>query len=229
MKRESFIFYKSFYESIKELDPLDQVQIYDAIFKYQFEAEEIELKGICKSIFTLIIPQLEANNKRYLNGLKGGAPKGNRNATKKQPKNNLELTKKQPNVNDNENVNVNENENVNVNDNGKDDIFDFIQNNFGRMLRPAEIEEITKWDYNEVTRYAIKQAVLNGAYSTKYINTILDSYKANNITTVVEAQKADKRFKERKQEEDKYKGMSYREREYLRGQEILDQWTNGGI
>ena len=85
MKRESFVFYKSFYESIKELDPSDQVQIYNAIFNYQFEGEESELKGICKSIFTLIIPQLEANNKRYLNGLKGGAPKGNRNATNKQP------------------------------------------------------------------------------------------------------------------------------------------------
>lgn len=228
MKRESFIFYKSFYESIKELDPLDQVQIYDAIFKYQFEAEEIELKGICKSIFTLIIPQLEANNKRYLNGLKGGAPKGNQNATKKQPKNNLELTKKQPNENDNVNVNENDNVNVNVNDNGKNDIFDFIQNNFGRMLRPVEIEEVLKWEDNEVTRYAIKQAVLNGAYSTTYINTILDSYKAKNITTVVEAQKADKKFKERKEEQDKYKGMSYREREYLRGQEILEQWVKEG-
>ena len=98
MERESFIFYKSFYDSIKELAPEEQVQIYDAIFKYQFEAKEIELKGICKSIFTLIIPQLKANNKRYLNGLKGGAPKGNQNATKKQP---------------NENENENENENVN--------------------------------------------------------------------------------------------------------------------
>ena len=65
-----FLFKKSFYESIKELDLLDQVQIYNAIFNYQFENEESELKGICKSIFTLIIPQLEANNKRYLNELK---------------------------------------------------------------------------------------------------------------------------------------------------------------
>ena len=38
----------------------------------------------------------------------------------------------------------------------------------------------------------------------------------------------DRRDKQKK-EEDKYKGMSYREREYYRGQEILDQWTNGGI
>ena len=37
----------------------------------------------------------------------------------------------------------------------------------------------------------------------------------------------DRRDKQ-KQEEDKYKGMSYREREYYRGQEILDQWTEEG-
>ena len=113
MKRESFIFYKSFYDSIKELDLLDQAQIYNAIFTFQFEGEKVELNGVCKSIFTLIIPQLEANNKRYLNGLKGGAPKNNQNAKKKQSKNNLNSIKKQPNENENEN----ENENVNVNDN----------------------------------------------------------------------------------------------------------------
>ena len=92
MKRESFIFYKSFYESIKELAPEEQAQIYNAIFEYQFENKAVELKGVCKSIFTLIIPQLDANNKRYINGCKGGAPKGNKNATKKQPKNNQKTT-----------------------------------------------------------------------------------------------------------------------------------------
>ena len=110
MKRESFIFYKSFYDSIKELDPKDQVQIYDAIFQYQFIGVEKELNGIPKSIFTLIIPQLEANNKRYLNGCKGGAPKGNQKTTKKQPKNNQKTSEKQPNENVNDNVNVNDND-----------------------------------------------------------------------------------------------------------------------
>ena len=91
--RESCIFYKSFYDSIKELDPQDQDQIYNAIFECQFNGKEIELDGICESIFTLIIPQLKANNKRYENGKKGGAPKGNQNATKKQPKINQKTTK----------------------------------------------------------------------------------------------------------------------------------------
>ena len=110
--RESFVFYKSFYESIKELDPSDQVKIYNAIFEYEFYQEEPELSGVSKSIFTLILPQLEANNKRYENGKKGGRPK-NQEKTKTKPNKNQNKTKVEPN--DNVNVNVNDNDNVNDN------------------------------------------------------------------------------------------------------------------
>ncbi len=106
--RESFIFYKSFYESIKELDPLDQVQIYNAIYEYEFYKIIPELTGVCKSIFTLILPQLEANDKRYENGKKGGRPR-NQDETKIKPKQNQNKTKTKPNVNDNVNVNDNDN------------------------------------------------------------------------------------------------------------------------
>ena len=220
MERESFIFYKSFYDSIKELAPEEQVQIYDAIFKYQFEAKEIELKGICKSIFTLIIPQLKANNKRYLNGLKGGAPKGNQNATKKQPKNNLDLTKKQPNENENEN----ENENDNVNDNANDDIYSFVEQNFGRTLSPADYEKIMEWEDNDLTRYAIKKAVINNKCSTGYIDGILNGYRRNNIVTVQQAQNEEEQFKKRKQDYTKYKGLSFKEQERLRNEEEIQEW-----
>ena len=110
MERNSCIFYKSFYDSIKELDPKDQVQIYNAIFKYQFDNELVDLKGVCKSIFTLVIPQLEANNKRYENGTKGGRPK-----TKTKPNENQKETKVKPNENVNENDNVNNNDNIKEN------------------------------------------------------------------------------------------------------------------
>lgn len=111
MKRESFIFYKSFYDSIKELAPKEQAQIYNAIFEYQFENKNPELKNVCKSIFTLILPQLEANNKRYENGKRGGRPKQNQNETETKPKQNQNETENKPN--DNDNVNVNEKDNDN--------------------------------------------------------------------------------------------------------------------
>lgn len=110
--RESFVFYKSFYQSIKELDTEYQVEIYNAIFEFEFNGKVPDLSGVSKSIFTLIIPQLEANNKRYENGKKGGRP-----ITKTKPNNNQTITKVKPNVNDNVNVNVNVNDNDNVNKN----------------------------------------------------------------------------------------------------------------
>ena len=184
--RESFIFYRSFYESIKELDPLDQVQIYNAIFEYQFNGKEIDIKGVCKSIFTLIIPQLQANNKRYENGKKGGRPK-----TKVKPNNNQNKTKVKPNVNVNDNVNDND---IIINNNNN--IYEFIEENFGRMLSPIEYQEISTWEDNELTRYAIKDAVLKGKYNIKYISTTLANYKKNSIITIQQAQEDTRRYKE---------------------------------
>lgn len=98
LKKNSFIFYESFYDAISDLKDAERLQLYDAICEYGFTRNIIELNGIVKTIFTLIKPQLEANWRRFENGCKGGAPQGNSNACKnqKQPKNNQKITKKQP-------------------------------------------------------------------------------------------------------------------------------------
>lgn len=121
MERESFVFYRSFAEALTDLDEITRVHCYDAIIDYAINGSERELQGIESAVFKLIKPQIDANNRRFENGLRGGAPKGNQNA-RKTNKNNLETTnkqpknnQKQPNVNVNENVNVNVNENVNEN------------------------------------------------------------------------------------------------------------------
>ena len=80
-----------------------------------------------------------------------------------------------------------------------DTIYDFLEQNFGRTLNSIEIEMIREWNDNELTRYAIKQAVLNGKYNVKYINTILVNYKNNSIITVQQAQEEEKKFKSRKE------------------------------
>lgn len=109
MKRDSFVFYRSFFDAIKNLDYEIQSKVYNAIFTYQFDDEEIELEGIEKAVFTLIKPQLDANNAKYENGLKGGRPK-----TKTKPKQNQNKTKPKPNDNENDNENVNENDNIKI-------------------------------------------------------------------------------------------------------------------
>ena len=55
-------------------------------------------------------------------------------------------------------------------------IFSLIEKNFGRTLNSIEIEEIKSWEDNELTRYAIKVAVLKNKYNIKNdINTWLQN------------------------------------------------------
>jgi len=112
MNRDSFIFYRSFFDAISDLPETDRLQLYEAIISYSLEEKEPHLTGIYGTIWKLIKPQLQANNQRFKNGSKGGAPKGNTNAIKekKQPKNNQKTTGKQANKNNNLNIN----ENVNI-------------------------------------------------------------------------------------------------------------------
>lgn len=126
MNKESFVFYRSFYESLKDLEDVDRLIMLDAILKYSLDGEVPELKGMHLALFTLIKPQIDANMKRYENGKKGGRPKAQQLSenehidclleTEVKPNDNQTVTTGEPNVNVNVNVNenVNENENENV-------------------------------------------------------------------------------------------------------------------
>lgn len=170
MERESFVFYKSFYESIKELDTETQNKIYNAIFTYQFDNTEIELTGVAKSIFTLIKPQLMANNTRYENGCKGaeygklgGRPK--KENPQKTPKKPQENPKKTPNDN------VNDNENVNVND---------IYTLFEAKASSSDTAKASKHKYGEFKHVLLKdeelQALKNEFANWEELIKYLDEY-----------------------------------------------------
>lgn len=111
--RDSFIFYRSFYEAIKDLPRDIQGEIYTAIMEYSLYGKETDnLKPVARSIFTLIRPQIDVNNKRFDNGCKGGRPL--KNETKEKPSNNQNETKEKPNKNYNVNDNNNNKESTNV-------------------------------------------------------------------------------------------------------------------
>lgn len=113
-QRDSFIFYRSFYEAINDLSGKGQLAVYQAIANYSLNFDENELQGIPKTIFTLIKPQLNANNKRYLNGTKGAAH-GEKGGRPKKPLDKpLENPKKTPSLTPNKNVNVNDNKNKKI-------------------------------------------------------------------------------------------------------------------
>ena len=94
-QRNRTIFYLSFYEAIEKSEDVftddDCLALYRAIFKYAFYGETPTFNGAKKMAWKLIEPNLAADRQRFLNGINGGAPKGNTNA-KKQPRNNRETT-----------------------------------------------------------------------------------------------------------------------------------------
>lgn len=80
----------------------------------------------------------------------------------------------------------------------KENLFEYVERMFRKTLNPAEYEVINNWKNNELTRYAIKEAVLNNACSVKYIERILERYKQNNFQSVGDVLE-DKKLKEEKE------------------------------
>lgn len=99
--RDSFLFYKSYLEAAKKVrDPIKQGTLLKAILNYgiYFEEPDFSDDEILDVSWELIKPLLDASHKKYGNGKKGGAPKGNQNARKttennqEQQRNNRETT-----------------------------------------------------------------------------------------------------------------------------------------
>lgn len=98
--RDHFSFNRAFKDAINALTDIDRLAMYEAITDYGLDQREPNLHGALKVVFDLIRPTLDVNIQRWRNGCKGGeygnkggAPKGNKNATKK---NNPKTTARQP-------------------------------------------------------------------------------------------------------------------------------------
>lgn len=112
-KKDGFIFYKSFYDSINALDESMQLEVYKALAEYGLTGEMgDDLSPIAKALLTAMIPTIDNANKRYVasveNGKKGGRPKKNKEVVQKikenleKPKQNLNKPSrnlKEPNPN----------------------------------------------------------------------------------------------------------------------------------
>ena len=122
---------------------------------YAFDGTEPDLSGqplVMKLFWKAAKPLIDANNRNYINGCKGGAPSesmnGNQNArksknqTQNKPKTNRNQTQNKGNVNVNDNVNANDTDNAHVNDN------DNVNENVNKEICPFVDEEgyITDWD-----------------------------------------------------------------------------------
>tara|TARA_R100001369_G_C3322075_1_gene169110 strand:- start:40 stop:606 length:567 start_codon:yes stop_codon:yes gene_type:complete len=151
MQRDSFIFYRSFFEATKPLNTDQKAQLYDAICIYSLEQETISLDPICLAMFALIKPQLEANHRRYLNGTKKKQTISKAEAKPKQT-----ISKKQANVNVNVNDNVNVKEKVTAHTSFKHlklsfNEFDKLKNDYGKAKVIDVLEQIENFKGN--TKY----------------------------------------------------------------------------
>ena len=107
--KESFIFYRSFFEASKALNDEQKLQFFNAIITYGLDKEETTSEPLVNAMYLLVKPQLMANHKRYEDGAKGGRPSSKKKTSKTTGSKN-----KKPNVNDNVNEKENEKDNVNV-------------------------------------------------------------------------------------------------------------------
>lgn len=73
--RDSYIFYRNFFECIEKLSQKEQLLAYRAISNYALNGVDTELSGMAQIIYEMAKPNIDSNNKRYKNGCKGGRPK----------------------------------------------------------------------------------------------------------------------------------------------------------
>ena len=97
--RDSVVFYRSFYEAVKNLPPEEFKESVQAILNYGLDSKPPDTQGtIAHTVFSLVKPQIDANNRRYENGCKGGKskPNPNQDGTKVEPNPNQTDTKPEP-------------------------------------------------------------------------------------------------------------------------------------
>lgn len=139
-KRESFVFYRSFYEAINAMPEESQLVLFKAIFSYSLDFKSPNLNGIENTVWLLIKPQLDANIKKYKNGCKGAIHgfKGGRPKTPKE-------TSKEPQVKSTETGNVN--------------VYIDIHTDFHKQLK-EEKEKHASWAQTLSKKHKIKKGFL---------------------------------------------------------------------
>lgn len=89
-KKNSFVFYESWYDGAKYLKGKHRLSYLEAIINYGLYGEEIETNGVENALFSAIKPTIKFNRKQKENGSQGGGTEGNSNAkktTQNPPKN----------------------------------------------------------------------------------------------------------------------------------------------
>ena len=183
------IFYQ--YNTRKVTESISKLIEFEYLYVYKFDGRKRHLKSRLSNCARQTSKNCEAD---WQNLLESNI---NNNIYNNNSSNNNNIYN---NSNYNKSLNNNKNEvyNKSLDNKYNNNIYVYIEENFVRTLNPIEYEVVSRWEDNDLTRYAIKEAVLKGIYNIKYIDTVLSNYKKNSITTVQQAQEQEKKFKEKK-------------------------------
>lgn len=184
---KNFTIYNEMFRLIDTIQPVEKRdnflgKLMD--FYYKDKKPNFEPNSYEEIIWLNISKPIISYKSKVVNGSKGGRPK--KTETKTEIKSKMQSESKTTSDVD-----------VNVYVNNKLNIYEYVESNFGRTLSPIEMEKIKTWTDNELTRYAVAVAVLNGVNNLKYVEAILENWKMENITTVEQAKKQSKRMKEK--------------------------------
>ncbi len=214
---KSFTFYRNYYEIIKYLPTKEKAQLYDAILEYMFEDKEPELKELLKGIWVNIKMPLDTNKKNIKNGQKGGRPKKEDEEPKKKPKETQIITQKEPKPKANNIsyflflISNNNYKYININNNIYNKIIEWLEYKQERkeLYKETGLKNLLTQIENSIEQYGEEKVI-----------DVISQSMANNWKGII----FDKLTKK---EENKYKGLSFREQELLRQEELMNNWVKG--
>lgn len=214
MERNSFVFYRSYYEAIRELETEDQINLYNTIFNYAFYGRTPQQKDIA---FTLIKPQIDKSYERYEkvcernkeNGKRGGRPK--KEKTQENPKNPVGFSETQENPKKPKkpyNYNENDNYNYNENDNESDNKTVLTLGTYNNVLLTEEELTALKSEYPVIWEQTLNRLSV-------YMKTSGRTYESHYAKIREFIEQDQKKPKETKSKSQDYEQRQYTDEEYL--------------
>lgn len=206
---DSFVFYRSFYESMAELSDAERLELMDAICEYVLNDNEVKLSSVStRALFRIIKETLKSNVEKQKNGLRGGRPASKKPVVSEQKTNGLQnknhrLQKSESTATATDNATVTDNaadaalENAAAAsaedprlDTALAQIIRRYEEDIGSFPRSA-LDGLQRWRRvlgDELVGLAIGEAAENNARSWRYVDRVLSSWEKEGVRTAGDVQ-----------------------------------------
>lgn len=184
----------------------DEGQLFKGSLQYLADWTNSTKQNIMNNLKSLTEKGLIEKKENYINGVKfveyyaknlDGVVKKFGWGSQNFLPNNIEDNIDNISITDNNTNNINFNNNLELNN-----IYTYIENNFGRTLSPIEYNRIADWlnDFKEeIIKYAVELSVMQNAKNFKYVEAILNNWKSSGYKELEEIKKNDIKLKNKKE------------------------------